>query len=116
MPHNKTMQTLLKDQSVDRNGRRMAAVMGRDRHADGTFFYGVTTTRIFCRPGCPSRRPRPEHVVMFQTTEQAHQLGFRACLRCRPESLATGDDVAQRICRYIDERADDSPSLSELSA
>jgi AraC family transcriptional regulator of adaptative response/methylated-DNA-[protein]-cysteine methyltransferase len=115
MPHNKTMQNLLIDRSPD-SKRRLAAVMSRDRHADGAFFYGVTTTRIFCRPGCPSRRPRPDHIVMFHTIEQARQDGFRACLRCRPESVAAGSDVAQRICRYIDERADDSPSLSELSA
>jgi len=115
MPHNKTMQTLLMDQSAD-SKRRLASVMGRDAHADGAFFYGVTTTRIFCRPGCPSRRPRPDHIVMFQTIEQARQEGFRACLRCRPESLASGSDIAQRICRYIDERAEESPSLSKLSA
>ena len=115
MPHNKTMQTLHKDQYLDRD-RRMAAIIGRDRHADGSFFYGVTTTAIFCRPGCPSRRPRPEHIVTFKTIDQARTAGFRACRRCRPESQATGTEIAQRICRYIDERQDDLPSLSELSA
>ena len=108
------MQTLLNERSLSGNDR-MAAVMRRDRRADGGFFYGVTTTRIFCRPGCPSRRPRPDHIVMFQTAERARQEGYRACLRCRPESDTSGSEVAARICRYIDEREDDSPSLSELA-
>jgi AraC family transcriptional regulator of adaptative response/methylated-DNA-[protein]-cysteine methyltransferase len=34
------------------------AVASRDASADGRFFYAVTTTGVFCRPSCPSRRPR----------------------------------------------------------
>jgi AraC family transcriptional regulator of adaptative response/methylated-DNA-[protein]-cysteine methyltransferase len=115
MPHNKTMQTLLQNQSSDRD-RRLAALMGRDRQADGAFIYAVKTTGIFCRPGCPSRRPRPENIIIFQSPQQAREAGFRACLRCKPESADSANDVAQRICHYIDDRQDDAPSLSELSA
>lgn len=58
--------------------------MGRDKTSDQPRFYGVTTTRIYCRPGCPSRRPKPEHVVWFASPDDAEKAGFRACKRCRP--------------------------------
>lgn len=48
-------------------------------------FYGVTTTGIFCRFGCPSRTPRPEHVVLFESPTEATDSGFRSCKRCRPD-------------------------------
>ncbi len=44
----------------------------------------VTTTRIFCRPGCPARAPREDHVRRHDTPEAALADGFRPCLRCRP--------------------------------
>jgi AraC family transcriptional regulator of adaptative response/methylated-DNA-[protein]-cysteine methyltransferase len=48
-------------------------------------FYGVTTTGIFCRFGCPSRTPTPDNVVFFDTVKDATEQGFRACKRCRPD-------------------------------
>ena len=57
----------------------------RDATFDGLFFFGVTTTGIFCRPSCPSR-PKPEHVVYFRTVGEAVGTGYRACKRCRPEA------------------------------
>jgi methylphosphotriester-DNA--protein-cysteine methyltransferase len=48
-------------------------------------FYGVRTTRIFCRTGCPSRAPNPENVVYFHDIDEPRQLGFRPCKRCRPD-------------------------------
>ena len=37
----------------------------RDKAADGQFVAGVTTTGIYCRPGCPARLPRRENVRFF---------------------------------------------------
>jgi methylphosphotriester-DNA--protein-cysteine methyltransferase len=54
------------------------------RGAQAPVFYGVRTTGVFCRPGCPSRRPRPENVAFFQTAGAALDAGFRPCRRCRP--------------------------------
>jgi methylphosphotriester-DNA--protein-cysteine methyltransferase len=54
-----------------------------------TRFYGVTTTGIFCRFGCPSRTPRAENVVLFDVVDDAIAQGFRSCKRCRPD-----DEVA----------------------
>ncbi len=62
------------------------AIRTRDVSADGRFFYGVLSTGIVCRPSCPSRPARPENVVIHETAEAALAGGFRACLRCRPES------------------------------
>ena len=48
-------------------------------------FYGVTTTGIYCRFGCPSRTPRPENVVYLSSQDEAQQHGLRPCKRCRPD-------------------------------
>lgn len=58
----------------------------RDPRFDGRFFTGVTTTGIFCRPVCPARRPRREHLRFFPDAAAAARAGFRPCRRCRPDS------------------------------
>ena len=65
---------------------RWAAVLRRDRALDGRFVTGVLTTGIYCRPVCPARTPRRENVVFHPTAASAEAAGFRACLRCRPET------------------------------
>jgi len=57
---------------------RWKAVADRDLAADGRFVFAVTTTGIYCRPTCPSRRPRREHVQFFARPSDAEQAGFRA--------------------------------------
>lgn len=82
------------------------AVLARDRRYDGDFVYGVQSTGVYCRPSCPSRRPRRPQVVFFARPATAEQAGFRACKRCRPQ-LAAGDPQAplvRRLCRYIETR------------
>lgn len=54
------------------------------REARSDFLYAVLTTGIFCRPGCPSRRPRREHVLFLADPAAALAAGFRPCLRCAP--------------------------------
>ena len=63
---------------------RWAAVAGDDRAAAG-FLIGVRTTGVYCRPGCPARRPNPENVSFFDDAEGARRVGLRACKRCRPD-------------------------------
>jgi AraC family transcriptional regulator of adaptative response / DNA-3-methyladenine glycosylase II len=58
----------------------------RDPRWDGRFFIGVTTTGVYCRPICPARAPRDEHVRYFPSAAAAEAAGFRPCLRCRPEA------------------------------
>ncbi|QXX75788.1 putative bifunctional transcriptional activator/DNA repair enzyme AlkA [Methylovirgula sp. HY1] len=61
------------------------AVCARDARFDGSFFTGVTTTGIYCRPICPAPTPKRENVVFFASAAAAQAAGFRPCLRCRPE-------------------------------
>jgi len=96
---------------------RWAAVVTRDRGADGQFVYSVRTTGIYCRPSCPSRTARPENVAFHTTCADARLAGFRACLRCKPDQASAASQQAEwvaRLCRYI-ESADEPPTLEELS-
>src|SRR5881396_998760 len=69
------------------------AVDARDPRFDGVFFVGITTTRVYCRPVCPSRLAYDHHRRFFDSAAAAERAGFRPCLRCRPE-LAPGRTVA----------------------
>jgi AraC family transcriptional regulator of adaptative response / DNA-3-methyladenine glycosylase II len=61
------------------------ALKARDPALDGRIFVAVTTTRIYCRPICPARTPKPENVRFYPSAAAAQEAGFRPCLRCRPE-------------------------------
>lgn len=103
--------------AVQEGSARWRAVEIRDRSADGMFVYAVRSTGIYCRPSCPSRRPRREQVVFFALPEAAEQRGFRPCRRCRPRSVPARDiriDAVARICRQIDTQIfSDSPNEGE---
>ena len=62
------------------------ALKSRDRRFEGRFVVGVRTTGIYCRPGCPAKMPRREHVRFYPTPASAEEAGFRPCLRCRPDT------------------------------
>jgi AraC family transcriptional regulator of adaptative response/methylated-DNA-[protein]-cysteine methyltransferase len=92
------------------------AIVARDARSDGAFWYGVTTTGVFCRPSCASRRARRENVRFFASPAAAVDAGFRPCKRCTP--LAARDAVAARIeevARYIDAHADEPLPLATLA-
>lgn len=96
---------------------RLASILANDRRADGEFLYGVRTTRIYCRPSCKSRPPRPENVVFFESSADAERAGFRPCKRCTPHRAAPRErkvDRIARICRLIEE-SDRTPQLTELA-
>lgn len=102
----------------DTDDQRWAAVMGRDPLADGRFFYAVTSTGVFCRPTCPSRRPRRDRVRFFETTAAAEQAGFRACRRCRPTSPDHGIPATlaiRRAAAYLAVHVDETVSLARLA-
>jgi AraC family transcriptional regulator, regulatory protein of adaptative response / methylated-DNA-[protein]-cysteine methyltransferase len=95
-----------------------AAVVARDARADGSFFYSVKTTGVYCRPGCASRQPRRQNVAFYETAAAAETARFRPCKRCRPnEASAASRHVAaiERACALIRAR-DTLPSLVELAA
>lgn len=96
---------------------RWTQVLARDRAADGTFWYSVATTGVYCRPSCPSRKANPRNVRFHGSMAEAEAAGFRPCLRCNPRGLAADKQNAEtvaRICRLIEE-AEELPSLGQLA-
>ncbi|MEJ7809487.1 MAG: bifunctional DNA-binding transcriptional regulator/O6-methylguanine-DNA methyltransferase Ada [Gemmatimonadaceae bacterium] len=95
---------------------RWAAVAERHADADGRFVYAVRTTGIYCRPSCPSRRPRRENVTFYDTADAAAAGGYRACRRCAPGSAvrAPGDAVT-RARALLEARTGEALSLDALA-
>ena len=92
------------------------AVLARDSHLDGEFVFAVSSTRIYCRPSCPSRRPKRERVSFFRLPETAEQAGFRACLRCHPRDVAASDEkveIVRRACQLL-AQTDEAMTLTSL--
>ncbi len=99
------------------DNERWQAFETRDATFDGIFVVAVRSTGIFCRPTCPARRPRRENVVFFDTTAQAEQAGFRACLRCRPTEAhpdAASAAWVGQAARLIEARDGERVTLEEL--
>jgi AraC family transcriptional regulator of adaptative response/methylated-DNA-[protein]-cysteine methyltransferase len=91
-------------QIVSINSNNMwAQVMARDLNADGQFVYAVKSTGIFCRPSCPSRRPRREMVEFFDSPALAQEAGYRACRRCTPTDRNAQLKKIEAACRYIEQ-------------
>src|SRR6266566_6157032 len=94
------------------------AVLARDASQDGSFVFAVRSTRIYCRPSCPARRPRREQVTFFRQAEEAEAAGFRPCRRCHPELAQLPEpqaDLVEQVCRYIETHLDAPLHLSDLS-
>ncbi|QSZ37791.1 hypothetical protein DSL72_008890 [Monilinia vaccinii-corymbosi] len=66
------------------SSQRHQALVSRDPLAHSSFIYSVITTRIYCRPTCPSRLARRANIIFHENAEEAERDGFRACRRCRP--------------------------------
>jgi len=96
---------------------RWQPLAARDTRADGTFVYGVTSTGVYCRPSCPSRRPRADRVRFFDSTDAARHAGFRGCRRCRPDQLGTaqpGVEAVRRVAAFLAGHADRAITLAHL--
>lgn len=93
----------------------------RDARFDGSFFIGVRTTGIYCRPICPVKMPKAENVTFFDSPAAAAEAGFRPCLRCRPESSPGtpawrgSSTTVVRALRLINDGALDEDSLVGLA-
>ena len=90
-------------------------VLARDARADGDFVYAVKSTGVFCRPTCPSRRPKRENIEFFDSPDQAQQAGYRACRRCTPLERNPQMQKVEAACRYMDENLDVTLSLTAIS-
>jgi len=80
------------------------ALQAHDARFDGRFFVGVSSTRIYCRPVCAGKPPRPENCTFHPSAAAAEAAGFRPCLRCRPE-LAPGNSTVDAAARLAHQAA-----------
>lgn len=97
---------------------RWAAVLARDPAADGSFFYSVRSTGIYCRPSCAARTPLPANVAFHPSAAAAQAAGYRPCLRCKPDQAPLAERHAAVIagaCHFID-AAEKPPSLAQIAA
>ncbi|MFN2418024.1 MAG: methylated-DNA--[protein]-cysteine S-methyltransferase [Candidatus Limnocylindria bacterium] len=63
------------------------AFYASDATWNGRFVAAVRTTGIFCRPSCRARKPLPKNVEYLPDAAAARAAGYRACLRCHPQSV-----------------------------
>ena len=91
-----------------------AAFDRRDRALDGQFVGAVKTTRIYCKPSCPARRPLRENVEFFATAAEARDAGYRSCMRCKPDEVGRDREAVAKALKLI-EAAEDALSLEELA-
>ena len=97
------------------------ALKSRDRRFEGRFVVGVRTTGIYCRPGCPAKMPRRDHVRFYPTPAAAEEAGFRPCLRCRPETAPSSaawqgtQATVTRALRLLAHEPDAAQDLARLA-
>lgn len=91
------------------------AVQQRDRSYDGRFVYAVSSTRIFCRPSCPSRRPTVAQVEFYTSPADAARAGYRPCKRCRPAGGSEEPSAVAKVCEYISAHANEPLTLATLA-
>lgn len=93
------------------------AIVRNDAEFDGQFVYAVKTTGVFCRPSCPSKLPRREHVRMFPTAAEALAARFRPCKRCGPAaSQRPRDQWIGVVADYVDRHIQSKLTLDRLAA
>ena len=113
------LQVSMNMPSVMNNPELWNAVLSRDASRDGSFVFAVRSTRIYCRPSCPARRPRREQVQFFHLPEAAEEAGFRACRRCHPRRVRNHHpdiELVRSVCATIDENDEQPLTLKNLSA
>ncbi|MFC4617641.1 bifunctional transcriptional activator/DNA repair enzyme AdaA [Camelliibacillus cellulosilyticus] len=92
------------------------AIVENDAAYDQTFYYGVKTTGIFCRPSCKSRVPNKDNVCIFDSADQALSANFRPCKRCKPNGLRLPDEEwILGLTEWMDKHYHEPLSLSKLA-
>ena len=100
-------------------GKSWQQVLARDTSADGQFFYAVKSTKIFCKPSCPSRKPSRKNVTFFPTAAAAEAAGYRACLRCEPDHTEDKPDpqadAIATVADYLKDHAAERTRLADIA-
>ena len=93
------------------------AVLARDSRFDGRFVYAVDSTGVYCRPTCPSRRPRRANVHFFAVPVEAEGAGYRPCRRCRPRhgEASRQAEAVRRASAFLEAHLEESPTLADLA-
>ncbi len=95
-------------------------ILRRDPRYDGRLYFGVITTKIYCRPVCPAR-PNPENIVIFKSASEAEKAGYRPCLRCRPDLapgnkfINPGKNIVGRGLRLVEESVPPDQSVETIA-
>lgn len=103
---------------IDSDDGRWKAVVENNSNADGTFYYAVKTTGVFCRPSCAFRLPNRSNVEYFKGFAEAEAAGYRSCKKCSPATFSKTENLEQKIihaCRII-EQSVVSVKLKDLAA
>ena len=120
MPHRATPSTKAAQAAATQADPRWTAVAARSAAADGSFWYSVQTTGVYCRPSCAARAPRPENVRFHDSCADAEAAGFRPCQRCKPRqptALSHHAALVTEACRIIEGAAGgEAPTLDALAA
>ncbi len=94
------------------------AVEETNREFDGVFYFGVSTTGIFCRPSCSSKTAKRQNVSFFLSPSEAENAGYRACLRCKPKNEYSPGPSAELVARAFQVLKEDElevPTVDGLS-
>lgn len=120
MPNRATPSAKTAQAATTQADPRWAAVAARSAAADGSFWYSVQTTGVYCRPSCAARAPRPENVRFHDSCADAEAAGFRPCQRCKPRqptALSHHAALVTEACRIIEgAAAGGAPTLDALAA
>ncbi|MBU1350379.1 MAG: bifunctional DNA-binding transcriptional regulator/O6-methylguanine-DNA methyltransferase Ada [Gammaproteobacteria bacterium] len=120
MPHRASPSSKAQQAAATQADPRWAAVLARSAAAEGSFWYSVQTTGVYCRPSCAARTPRPENVRFHASCADAEAAGFRPCQRCKPRqptALSHHAALVTEACRSIESaESDKAVTLDTLAA
>jgi AraC family transcriptional regulator, regulatory protein of adaptative response / methylated-DNA-[protein]-cysteine methyltransferase len=94
---------------TDSQEQLLRAVRDRDPGYSSAFVYGVKSTKVFCRPTCPSRKPRADRIVFFENSAAAKRAGFRSCERCEPDNPESDMSSQMTLVRRVSELINQNP-------
>jgi AraC family transcriptional regulator, regulatory protein of adaptative response / methylated-DNA-[protein]-cysteine methyltransferase len=110
--HTGKVQTPISGQTA---AKLWLATLKRDRRADGSFVFAVRSTHIYCRPSCPARRPLRQNTLFFKNPQEAENLGFRPCRRCRPKDVASASALVSKAAALIADSTDENIRLESIA-
>jgi len=90
-------------------------MLARDGRADGTFFFAVRSTSVYCRPSCPARRPLRTNTLFFATRQEAEREGYRPCRRCRPNEIPASVLMVRRAAQLLQTEPEEPVNVSMLA-